>query len=349
MVGAVVARGSPAPKIMGEGYHHRFGEPHAEVHALAAAGGRARGGTLYVTLEPCCHWGKTPPCTEAILAAGVRRVVVAMVDPFPQVAGKGIARLRRQGVRVDVGLLGEEAARLNAPFVTRITGHRPYVIAKWAQSIDGCIATATGESKWISSEESRQFVQGLRGRVDGILVGIGTALADDPLLMARPNRGRDIRRLATRIVLDAQCRLPVDGQMVRTIPVAPLLMVHAENLVGAAAKRQKVLQGKGVMTLAVPADAAGKLRLKPLLSHLAGMDYTNILVEGGGHVLASFFDDGFVDEAHVFMAPILIGGPNARRPVAGPDLRKLADAQRFRIVDHDRCGPDIHLVMQPGR
>src|SRR5713226_4734415 len=183
LVGAVVVR---AEQVVGEGWHQRYGEAHAEINALAAAGEAARGATLYVTLEPCCHHGKTPPCTDAVLRAGIRRVVAAMTDPFPQVAGQGAALLRAAGVAVDIGTAEAEARRLNAPYLKLLATGRPYVHAKWAMTLDGKIATRTGDSKWISSEASRKPVHKLRGRMDAVIVGIGTALAEDPRLTARP-------------------------------------------------------------------------------------------------------------------------------------------------------------------
>jgi diaminohydroxyphosphoribosylaminopyrimidine deaminase/5-amino-6-(5-phosphoribosylamino)uracil reductase len=349
MVGAVVVREG---RIVGEGFHRRYGGPHAEVEALAAAGRRAKGATLYVTLEPCCHWGKTPPCTDAVLAAGIRRVVAAMIDPFPEVRGKGAALLRRQGVRVETGLLEPEARILLAPFLTRLLHRRPFVIVKWAQSLDGALATAGGESKWISSEHSRAFVQQLRGRVDGILVGAGTAQADDPLLTARLTRPpRTPRRIATRIVIDSQCGLSLQSRLVQTIPDAPVLVAHHEELSSAAGRRRKALAARGVMTVAVPGDVHGGLRLEPLLAHLASMEYTNILVEGGAETLSSFFRAGLVDEAELFIAPLLIGGKNAPRAAQslsgrGRDLKRLADAARMEITRVARSGPDIHLTLR---
>src|SRR3954451_2333572 len=201
LVGAVVVRGGVA---VGEGWHQRFGGPHAEVHALAAAGDAARGATLYVTLEPCCHYGKTPPCTDAVLRAGIARVVAAMTDPFPQVAGQGVAILRAAGVDVETGTGEAEARRLNAPYLTLLGKGRPYVHAKWAMTLDGKIATAAGDSKWISGDASRRLVHDLRGRMDAIIVGAGTVRADDPLLTARPPEPRT----PARIVLSTSGRLP---------------------------------------------------------------------------------------------------------------------------------------------
>src|SRR5262245_2742469 len=220
LVGAVVVR---EDTLIGEGWHQRYGGPHAEIHALQAAGEAARGATLYVTLEPCCHHGKTPPCTDAILRAGIARVVAAMRDPFPQVSGRGAELLRAVGVAVEMGLCEEAARRLNAPYLTLLTQQRPYVHLKWAMTLDGKIATRTGDSKWISSEASRRRVHELRGRVDGILVGSGTVLADDPLLTARPPG----TRIATRIVLDSQGRTPPTCRLAATAREVPTLVVTA--------------------------------------------------------------------------------------------------------------------------
>ncbi|MEI8196589.1 MAG: bifunctional diaminohydroxyphosphoribosylaminopyrimidine deaminase/5-amino-6-(5-phosphoribosylamino)uracil reductase RibD, partial [Phycisphaerae bacterium] len=311
----------------------------------------------------CCHYGKTPPCTEALVAAGVGRVVAAMVDPFAKVRGRGAAYLRRHGIAVDFGLLETEARELNAPFSTRIGQRRPYVIAKWAQTLDGCVATATGESKWISSEESRAWVQTLRGRVDGILVGLGTVRADDPLLMARPERGRDIKRIATRIVLDSECRLSRDCQLVRTVSLAPVLVVHGARLDAAAERRRATLERCGVMTVGIPVVApggspglegsrdrtAGRPSVAALLHYLAGLEYTNLLVEGGPEVHAAFLCGGLMDEAHVFVAPKIIGGSRARHAIGGADLAQLAEAVELEFRAVERSGPDLHLVALPLR
>jgi diaminohydroxyphosphoribosylaminopyrimidine deaminase/5-amino-6-(5-phosphoribosylamino)uracil reductase len=351
MVGAVVVR---AGRIVGSGMHRRFGGPHAEVFALDRAGKAARGATLYVTLEPCCHWGKTPPCTDAIREAGIARVVVGMQDPFAKVHGKGIATLRRAGIRVDVagGPAGSEGARiaaearaLNAPFITRLTEGRPFVIAKWAQSLDGAVATASGESRWISSEASREEVQELRSRVDAVIVGIGTALADDPLLTARLPGGRGPLRLATRIVIDSTCRLPLTSRLVATVHEQPVMVAHRGKLTGSAERRRRALEARGVMMAALPAAAGGRVRIASLLKYLGRLEYANVLVEGGPETMASFVAAGCIDEAHVFIAPIVIGGAGARRAIGGKDLDKLAHARRLRIAGSTRSGADLHLVL----
>ncbi len=245
MVGCVIARGA---EIVGEGRHRRFGGDHAEVEALRLVGPRAAGATLYVTLEPCCHFGKTPPCTGAILAAGVRRVVAAMSDPFPQVAGGGAAELRAAGVEVELGLLEDDARRLNAPYLKLIQRGRPWVIAKWAMTLDGKIATRTGASRWISGAQSRRAVHALRGRMDAIVVGRETALHDDPLLTARPPGPRT----PLRIVLDTRASLRNDSQLVRTAHESPVLIAAGSEASAADCRR-----------LARPAARCSSRRARP--------------------------------------------------------------------------------------
>ena len=217
MVGCLVARGA---EIVGEGWHRRFGQAHAEIEALRIAGARARDATLYVTLEPCCHEGKTPPCTRAVLAAGVARVVAAMADPFPKVAGGGLAKIRAAGVEVECGVLEDEARRLNAPYLKLLSTGRPWIIAKWAMTLDGKIAARTGDSRWISSRASRELVHQLRGRMDAIIVGRGTAEADDPQLTARPPGART----AARVVVDTRASLSLQSRFARTARETPVLV-----------------------------------------------------------------------------------------------------------------------------
>jgi diaminohydroxyphosphoribosylaminopyrimidine deaminase / 5-amino-6-(5-phosphoribosylamino)uracil reductase len=300
MVGAVVA--TPAGAIVGEGWHARFGGPHAEVAALQAAGPAARGGTLFVTLEPCCHHGKTPPCTDAIVAAGVTRVVAAVCDPFPAVAGRGIATLRAAGLSVETGLLEPAASRLISSFSKLVTTGRPWVIAKWAMSLDGHVAApaADGE-RWISSPESRRLVHELRGRCDAIMIGIGTALADDPLLTARPAGPR----VPLRIVLDSAARLPLVSRLVQSARETPLFVAVGPD---APAERLGPLESAGCEIWR--SDVADRdARLRNLLAHLGTRRLTNVLVEGGPEVLASFSRLDAIDEVWAFVAPRLLGGP----------------------------------------
>lgn len=332
LVGAVVVR---AGAVVGEGWHQRHGGPHAEVHALAAAGEAARGGTLYVTLEPCCHHGKTPPCTDAVLAAGVARVVVAMSDPFPRVAGGGLARLRGAGLAVEAGACEAEARVLNAPYLKLLATGRPYVHAKWAMTLDGKIATRCGDSKWISSAASRRRAHVLRGRMDAILVGVATALADDPQLTARPPGPR----VACRVVLDSAARLPLDAHLVRTAGDVSTLVVTTAR---APAERVAALAAAGCEVLAVPARD-GRPDVAAVLDELGRRRYTNLLVEGGGEVLGSFLDAGEIDEAHVFIAPRLVGGAAARPPLLGRGVERLGEALALETLTVETIDGDVYL------
>ncbi|MFM8703893.1 MAG: bifunctional diaminohydroxyphosphoribosylaminopyrimidine deaminase/5-amino-6-(5-phosphoribosylamino)uracil reductase RibD, partial [Planctomycetia bacterium] len=329
MVGAVV---TAAGTIIGEGFHQRFGGPHAEVGALLAAGAAARGATLYVTLEPCCHHGKTPPCTEAIIKAGIARVVIAARDPFPAVNGGGIAALRAAGIAVEAGLCEREATRLTAPFRKLVETKKPWVIAKWAMSLDGRMATATGESQWISSPESRAIVHQLRGRVDAIVVGIGTALADDPLLTARPDDGTAPKRQPLRVVLDSEARLPLESRLVQTARDQAVL-----GATGPAAPpaRREALAAAGCEIWIAPAADPGE-RLDLLLAQLGRRQCTNVLVEGGSGVLGSLFDRGAADEVWAFIAPKIIGGAAAPAPIGGRGIAGMADAAGLQIEEISR-------------
>lgn len=315
MVGCVIAHGA---EIVGEGWHRRFGGPHAEIEALTIAGARAVGATLYVTLEPCCHQGKTPPCTRAVIAAGVRRVVMAMGDPFPKIAGGGLAELVSAGIEVVVGI-GDEAAReLNAPYLKRVEMGMPWVIAKWAMSLDGKLATRTGDSRWISNEASRQLVQELRGRVDAILVGIGTAVADDPLLTARPAGPR----VATRIVLDSRAQLASESQLVRTAHDVPVLIAVSAEASSSDIERL-VAQGCEVFPCEGKTHVA---RTDMLLRELGRRQMTNVLVEGGAHVLGTLVDARLIDEVQVYIAPKVIGGSDAPAAVMGLGVESISQS-----------------------
>jgi diaminohydroxyphosphoribosylaminopyrimidine deaminase/5-amino-6-(5-phosphoribosylamino)uracil reductase len=330
LVGAVVVRDG---LCVGEGWHERFGGPHAEIHALAQAGAQARGATLYVTLEPCCHHGKTPPCTDAVLAAGITRVVAALTDPFPRVAGGGLAQLRQAGVTVEVGLGESEARRQNAPYLKLLSAGRPYVHAKWAMTLDGKIATRTGDSKWISNPASRQIVHALRGRMDGILVGIGTALADDPLLTARPAGPRT----ATRVVLDTQARLPLGSQLVKTAREIPTLVAVT------AGANASPLKQAGCEVLICPSDEHGQVSVPALLTELGRHRWTNLLIEGGGAVLGSFLDAQLIDEVHVFIAPRLVGGETARSAVLGQGVERIEQALQLSHLEVRSLEGDVYL------
>ncbi len=271
---------------------------------------------MYVTLEPCCHQGKTPPCTRAVIAAGLHRVVVAMRDPFPSVAGGGIAALEAAGLNVEIGLLEGDAQSLNAPYLKLLATGRPWVIAKWAMTLDGKIAARDGSSRWISGEASRRVAHRLRGRVDAILVGRGTAEKDDPLLTARPPGPRT----ATRVVLDTHARLNSGSQLVRTARQTPVLIAVGQE--STAADRAR-LESVGCEVLVCRGDTR-QARVEQLLDELGRRRMTNILVEGGGTLLGTLLDGGQIDEIHAFLAPKLLGGATAPSPVAGEGIGQIA-------------------------
>ncbi len=332
MVGCVIVRNG---LVVGEGYHRRFGGAHAEVAALARAGPKARGATVYVTLEPCCHHGKTPPCTEALQAAKVAKVFAAMRDPNPLVAGKGIRALRKAGIEVVEGPLRAEARELVAAYRKWETQGRPYVIAKWAQSVDGKIATRTGDSKWISSAQARRWTHTLRARVDGIIVGSETVLRDDPDLTCR---GVPIKRVARRIILDTRLRTPPRCKMVRSAREISTIIFTSRDATSTDRARQ--LRSAGV--LIKPAPMRGKhISLKHVLKKLAGQGMSNVLIEGGGQVLGSAFDQGLVDEAIVFIAPRLIGGSRAPTALPGKGVSLIAQSHRLENLKIRRIGPDM--------
>jgi diaminohydroxyphosphoribosylaminopyrimidine deaminase / 5-amino-6-(5-phosphoribosylamino)uracil reductase len=333
MVGCVIVRDG---QIVGEGHHQQYGGPHAEVHALAAAGEAARGATLYVSLEPCCHHGQTPPCTEAILAAGVVRVVAAMRDPFPLVDGQGIANLQAAGIDVSFGLCEAEARELNAPFLKLVTQSCPWFIAKWAMTLDGRVATRAGDSQWISSEASRAIVHNLRGRVDAIMIGRGTALADDPRLTARPPG----LRVPVRIIMDTHAQLPLESQLVRTANEFETLV--AVSIEADRAKCRALAQA-GCEVFALAASTPEE-RLQEFVEELAGRQLTNILVEGGPTLLGSMFDAGLIDEVHAFIAPKLIGGTFAKGPVAGVGRALIDEAAKLRNLETRQIGDDIYIT-----
>jgi diaminohydroxyphosphoribosylaminopyrimidine deaminase/5-amino-6-(5-phosphoribosylamino)uracil reductase len=336
LVGCVVVRGG---EVIGEGYHHRFGGPHAEIEALrdsAARSGVARRATLYVTLEPCCHHGKTPPCTDALIAAGVGRVVVAMRDPNPLVSGRGLRLLKKAGIATEVGLLEREAAELNAPFIKLLRRKRPWVILKWAQSLDGKIATRTGDARWISDEQMRAHAHRVRGRLDAIIVGRRTVEHDDPLLTCRTGdmgragragRAGRPRRIATRIILDAGLHTPQTAQLVCTARQTPTWIFCGPR---AAKPRIRKLQSAGCEVHQVPPDPSGAgVSLTAVLDVLGAHAMTNVLVEGGGQVLGSFFDQKLADELHVYIAPLLIGGAAAPSPLAAKGPARIAETLRL--------------------
>jgi diaminohydroxyphosphoribosylaminopyrimidine deaminase/5-amino-6-(5-phosphoribosylamino)uracil reductase len=332
MVGAVVVKDG---QVVGRGYHRRAGLPHAEVVALRAAGQAARGADLYVTLEPCNHKGRTPPCTQAILQAGVGRVIIATRDPNPRVTGGGIEFLTARGVEVSEGLLAGEARRLNETWFHWVATGRPWVVAKAACSLDGKIATVAGESQWLTSEAARALGHRLRHRLDAIVVGIGTVLADDPQLTTRLPRGPG--RDPIRIVLDSRLRLPLTSRLLHLDSEAPT-WVACTSQAPAAARR--ALTAEGAEVLVLPPDD-GRVPLPALLDLLGTRQVQSLLVEGGAETLGAFFDQGLVNQFYFFYAPKILGGRKAPGMVGGAGIPHLGGAHIARDLRVRRLGVDL--------
>jgi diaminohydroxyphosphoribosylaminopyrimidine deaminase / 5-amino-6-(5-phosphoribosylamino)uracil reductase len=338
-VGAVVARGS---RVLGQAFHRRPGEPHAEALALDGverAGSSSRGATLYTTLEPCCHTGRTPPCVDRILRAGIARVVASMKDPNPRVNGGGFRLLRRAGVAVDVGLLGEEAARLNRGFVKHCRTGLPLVTLKGAMTLDGRIATGSGSSKWITSAFVRRHARLLRSEHEALLVGIGTVLADDPRLDRRPrSRDRGAEPLL-RVVLDGDLRLPPGGRLARRAAAEPVLVFCR----GSASKsRRRRLEALGVTVSSVRSRGAG-LDLEDVLARIGARGITSLLVEGGSEIHGSFVDGRLADRLVLYVAPRIVAGRSARPLLGGVGAPTIADATPLRAARSSLVG-DAWLI-----
>ena len=337
MVGAVIVSGG---RIVGEGYHHRAGEPHAEVHALREAGRRARGSALYVTLEPCAHYGRTPPCTDAIIAAGVSRVIAAGRDPSPKVNGKGFRLLREAGLAVEAGLLAEEAARLNEFYFTFVRAGRPFVSLKLALSLDGKIATASGESRCITGPAARRFVHRLRSWHDAVMVGIGTALADDPRLTVRHVRSR---RQPRRVIVDSRLRLPATARVLKGDP--PPIIITTDK---APATRARRLEATGAEIVSTPVRD-GRVDPAAALKELGRRSITSVLLEGGAELAAAALAAGVVDKLYFFLAPRLIGGASSPGAIGGAGIARLSDAVRLTDVRVRRVGEDLLVEAYPVR
>ncbi len=336
LVGAVIVKDG---RIIGEGYHRRYGELHAERNAIASLTESAKGAAIYVTLEPCCHYGKTPPCTEAILENGIARVVIGSRDPNPKVSGKGAEILRKAGVLVEEDFMREECDRLNPVFFHYITRHTPYVVMKYAMTADGKIATKTGASKWITGEDSRMEVQKLRCRYMGIMAGIGTVLEDDPMLNVRiPGK-----RSPVRIICDSSLRIPLDSQICRTAKDYPTIIAwapkSAEDIEGEDHKI-KELERLGIQVLAVP-DGGGRVDMEKLMQNLGSQGIDSILLEGGGTLNDSALRAGIVQEVLAFIAPKIFGGEEARTPVAGIGAKAVEEAVLLKPEEVSQIGEDL--------
>jgi diaminohydroxyphosphoribosylaminopyrimidine deaminase/5-amino-6-(5-phosphoribosylamino)uracil reductase len=329
MVGAVLVKDG---KVVGEGYHAKAGEDHAEIIALRRAGDAARGAALYLNLEPCTHYGKTPPCAPAVIRAGVKRVVIGMEDPNPLVKRKGVGSLTGAGIEVKVGVEEKECRSLNEAFCKYILKKDPFIILKVAATMDGKIATRDGDSKWISGENSRRFVHRLRDQVDGVLVGIGTVLKDDPMLTARVRGGRD----PYRIILDSRLRIPEEAKVIEISPEKTIIATTE------AAPKDKVerLEKKNVRVLVLDSKE-GRVNLKSCLSKLGEMEMMSLLVEGGSQINGSFLDEGLIDKLLLFLSPKLMGDTQALEIFGGKGVASLEEAVVLREFRTKRMGEDI--------
>jgi len=329
MVGAVIVRGG---RVIGEGYHRRYGGPHAEVNAIASAREATSGATMYVTLEPCCHYGKTPPCVEAVIKAGIKRVVIGTLDPFPEMRGKSLKILHQAGIETRVGVLEAGCLALNEVYFKYINTGRPFVTVKFAQTLDGRIATAAGSSRWISSPPSRKLAHRLRARHDAILVGAGTVLADDPELTTRLVKGRN----PVRIVLDSKLRLPLTARVLAGQERARTLVATTPAADG---KKLTALKEMGIEVLEVPPDAQGRVDLGGLLPRLVERQVSSVLVEGGAAVITAFLKAGLADRLVVFIAPRIMG--RGIEAVGELDIAEVARAIKVNYERVYRSGEDI--------
>ena len=330
MVGAVLVKDGG---IVGRGYHQVFGGAHAEINAIKEGGTNCRGAALYISMEPCAHYGKTAPCVDAIIKAGIKKVVTAVFDPNPITSGKGIQKLKGAGIEVVMGVMETQARRLNAPFFKLMQQGLPYITVKWAMSVDGKIATRTGESKWITSEESRKYVHKIRGQMDGILVGINTVVRDNPLLTCRIEGGQNPKR----IVVDSNAVLPINSRLLSTINEGEIIVAVSKN---AQRNRIEKLEQMGCKIVQTE-DINDRVDLHELFWRLGEMELTNILVEGGSRVITSVIEDRLADRVMVFVAPIIIGGAGAKSPVLGTGINKISEAAEIDEIEIKRFSNDI--------
>jgi diaminohydroxyphosphoribosylaminopyrimidine deaminase/5-amino-6-(5-phosphoribosylamino)uracil reductase len=331
MVGAVLVKNG---KVVGEGFHRRAGEPHAEILALRRAGKNAKGATLYINLEPCCHYGKTPPCTDALIGAGISRVVAAMKDPNALVGGKGFAHLRRAGVKVKVGLLRKEAERLNETFIHFHRFGRPFVVLKWAMTIDGRTSCSNGESRWISGSESRRYAHKLRSFSDAVLVGIGTVLRDNCQLSARLAGYRGKQPL--RIIVDSELKIPLKARCLSNIKKQPTMIATSQN---APIGKIEALRSQGCNVLICRKTKDG-ISIRDLTGKLAEMSMQSLLVEGGRRISGSFLREGLADKIVAFISPKVLGGKKLTSPIANWEAASL-DAVSLRDVTIRELGNDV--------
>lgn len=337
LVGAVLVRQG---KIVGEGYHQRAGGDHAEIAALKKAGSQARGAVLYINLEPCCHWGRTPPCTQALIRAGVREVHMSILDPNPLVAGRGRQELEKAGIITFVGERALQARRLNEVYLKYIETNLPFVAVKWAMTLDGKIATITGESYWISNKQSRNLAQQLRCQYDAVLVGLNTVLKDNPRLTVRL---KGVKRQPVKIILDSQARLPLSAKVLQ--PTRRSQTIVAVTKQAPLAKRE-ALQRKGAKVILVKSKKS-RVSLVDLIKKLGQQGIRSVLIEGGSEVLASAFQAKLVDKIYIFIAPKIIGGQTAKTPVAGQGVSRIKQALNWYLAEIKTINGDLFISAYP--
>ena len=333
-VGAVIVNNGT---IVGEGWTQPDGGPHAEIVAIERAGDAARGATIYTTLEPCCHYGRTPPCTTALMKAGIAEVRTAILDPDPRVNGEGIAEMERAGLKVSLGLCANDATQVIESYVHRTSTGLPFVIAKFAMSLDGKIATSSGESQWISGEEARRHTHNLRRTADAVMVGVGTALADDPQLTARDSDNTSLERQPLRVVVDSTGRVSPASKLFSS----PGRVLVATSAIDRVAK--SALQGVGAEVVQLP-GSDGRVDIAALMLLLVERGVNSVLIEGGGTLLASLIEQGLVSKVEAIVAPMLIGGRSALTPLEGVGFSRLKDAIQLDHVTMSQLGNDIHIV-----
>lgn len=337
MVGCVVVKDG---RIISEGYHEKYGEFHAERNALTRCTEDTAGADLYVTLEPCCHQGKTPPCTDIIIEKKIARVFVGSMDSNPLVAGKGVQILRDHGIYVETGILDAECRKLNEVFYHYIAKKTPFVVMKYAMTLDGKIACATGDSKWVTGEIARTQVHRMRGRYRGIMVGIGTVLADDPMLNCRVEGGVD----PVRIICDSNLRIPTESQIVKTASDIETIVACSQEALESERKQEKIRRLKEAGIQIIGTEGAHGVNLVELMKKLGGQNIDSILLEGGGTLNASALEDGIVNKVYAYIAGKLIGGMDARSPVEGMGIDRMADAITLQNVEIEKLGDDFCIV-----
>ncbi|MFH1429480.1 MAG: bifunctional diaminohydroxyphosphoribosylaminopyrimidine deaminase/5-amino-6-(5-phosphoribosylamino)uracil reductase RibD [Candidatus Margulisiibacteriota bacterium] len=339
MVGAVIVKDG---EVISRGYHSELATPHAEAYAVEKAHGNTEGATIYVNLEPCCHWGNNPPCTDAIIRAGIKRVVMAMRDPNPLVkACDSVKILRNAGIEVEIGVLEKEAKKLNEVFIKYVTKRKPFVILKTAVSLDGKIATNTGDSRWITSLDSRQYVHRLRSEVDAVMVGINTILKDNPQLTVRDQGAEKcpVKDNPIRVIVDSMARIPIDSNVIKEISDNSRTILA----VSVRADKNKIeqLKEQGVEILYVPEIAEGRLNLRILMNELGEKEICYLMVEGGAVLNAAMLEDDLVDKVFCFIAPKIVGGVDSKSAIAGVGVSNMEDALHLQEVKYEQIGPDI--------